>query len=304
MQKSVETESWNGGSKSSLEEIFLPYRLFSSQEIRPNLWASSYYCAIDHLHADLLPSLRPFPTTKQYYLMHPFRPGFRRKWFGWKNKNNLASPWLASPWERFLPCRQWISVDWETSAKAKTFCFAHFRFFIILISLRDFQDGKADVIMKYSSDEARQLKSYGELPETGLRIHLTEIHINFQPKSTNLLLVRKEMKGTTFPSNLMKLVSTKQSHSNSPIYRPWWSLRDIKSTWEYHTLCGMQVPLSKVAAWFASNYFQATDLRFVHMYILLARALQQQRGHSLSSKSAPESWDAGRDVSDLWRIRQ
>jgi len=37
---------------------------------------------------------------------------------------------------------------------------------IILISLRDFQDGKADVIMKYNSDEARQLKTYGELPET------------------------------------------------------------------------------------------------------------------------------------------
>jgi len=37
---------------------------------------------------------------------------------------------------------------------------------IILISLRDFQDGKADVIMKYNSDEARQLKAYGELPES------------------------------------------------------------------------------------------------------------------------------------------
>lgn len=36
---------------------------------------------------------------------------------------------------------------------------------IILISLRDFQDGKADVIVKYNSDEARQLKAYGELPE-------------------------------------------------------------------------------------------------------------------------------------------
>ena len=37
---------------------------------------------------------------------------------------------------------------------------------IILISLRDFQDAKADVILKYNSDEARQLKAYGELPET------------------------------------------------------------------------------------------------------------------------------------------
>lgn len=37
---------------------------------------------------------------------------------------------------------------------------------IVLISLRDFQDGKADVILKYNADEARQLKSYGELPES------------------------------------------------------------------------------------------------------------------------------------------
>ncbi|KDE02494.1 eukaryotic translation initiation factor 1A, X-chromosomal [Microbotryum lychnidis-dioicae p1A1 Lamole] len=37
---------------------------------------------------------------------------------------------------------------------------------IILLSLRDFQDDKADVIQKYTSDEARNLKTYGELPET------------------------------------------------------------------------------------------------------------------------------------------
>jgi translation initiation factor 1A len=37
---------------------------------------------------------------------------------------------------------------------------------IILLSLREFQDAKADVILKYSADEARNLKAYGELPET------------------------------------------------------------------------------------------------------------------------------------------
>jgi len=37
---------------------------------------------------------------------------------------------------------------------------------IILLSLRDFQDDKADVIQKYTSDEARNLKHYGELPES------------------------------------------------------------------------------------------------------------------------------------------
>ncbi|KAG0247874.1 Translation initiation factor 1A [Mortierella polycephala] len=36
---------------------------------------------------------------------------------------------------------------------------------IILISLRDFQDDKADVILKYNTEEARNLKAYGELPE-------------------------------------------------------------------------------------------------------------------------------------------
>jgi translation initiation factor 1A len=37
---------------------------------------------------------------------------------------------------------------------------------VILVSLRDFQDDKADVILKYTPDEARLLKSYGELPDT------------------------------------------------------------------------------------------------------------------------------------------
>jgi len=44
---------------------------------------------------------------------------------------------------------------------------------IILLSLRDFQDDKADVIQKYTADEARNLKSYGELPDT-LKINETD----------------------------------------------------------------------------------------------------------------------------------
>jgi translation initiation factor 1A len=38
---------------------------------------------------------------------------------------------------------------------------------IILIGLRDFQDEKADVILKYTPDEARVLKNKGEIPENG-----------------------------------------------------------------------------------------------------------------------------------------
>jgi translation initiation factor 1A len=37
---------------------------------------------------------------------------------------------------------------------------------IILLSLRDFQDDQADVILKYNPDEARALKAQGELPES------------------------------------------------------------------------------------------------------------------------------------------
>ena len=35
----------------------------------------------------------------------------------------------------------------------------------ILLSLRDFQDNKADIIHVFDTDEVRLLKSYGELPE-------------------------------------------------------------------------------------------------------------------------------------------
>eukprot|EP00124_Ichthyophonus_hoferi_P000798 Ihof_evm4s33 gene=Ihof_evmTU4s33 len=37
---------------------------------------------------------------------------------------------------------------------------------IVLVGLRDFQDNKADVILKYNAEEARNLKTYGELPAT------------------------------------------------------------------------------------------------------------------------------------------
>lgn len=44
---------------------------------------------------------------------------------------------------------------------------------IVLLSLRDFQNEKADVIMKYTVEEARNLKVYGELPEN-TRINETD----------------------------------------------------------------------------------------------------------------------------------
>lgn len=37
---------------------------------------------------------------------------------------------------------------------------------IILVSLRDFRDEEADVVRKYTADEARSLQASGELPES------------------------------------------------------------------------------------------------------------------------------------------
>eukprot|EP00389_Voromonas_pontica_P005866 GDKH01008787.1.p1 GENE.GDKH01008787.1~~GDKH01008787.1.p1 ORF type:complete len:153 (-),score=43.37 GDKH01008787.1:223-681(-) len=44
---------------------------------------------------------------------------------------------------------------------------------IVLVSLREYQDEKADVILKYTPDEARQLQSEGELP-ANIRINENE----------------------------------------------------------------------------------------------------------------------------------
>merc|ERR1712146_213869 len=45
---------------------------------------------------------------------------------------------------------------------------------IVLVSLRDFQYEKGDIILKYNADEARNLKTYGELPDN-VKINETEI---------------------------------------------------------------------------------------------------------------------------------
>ena len=45
---------------------------------------------------------------------------------------------------------------------------------IVLVSLREFQDSKADIIWKYTPDEARSLKAYGELP-ANVRPNETEV---------------------------------------------------------------------------------------------------------------------------------
>jgi translation initiation factor 1A len=44
----------------------------------------------------------------------------------------------------------------------------------VLIGLREFQEGKADIIHKYTTEEARNLQSYGELPASA-KINQTAI---------------------------------------------------------------------------------------------------------------------------------
>lgn len=45
---------------------------------------------------------------------------------------------------------------------------------IVLVSLREYQDSKADIIWKYTPEEARSLKSYGEIPAS-VRPNETEV---------------------------------------------------------------------------------------------------------------------------------
>ena len=37
---------------------------------------------------------------------------------------------------------------------------------LVLVSLRDFEDDKCDVILKYSPEEVKKLKKLGEIPDT------------------------------------------------------------------------------------------------------------------------------------------
>lgn len=52
---------------------------------------------------------------------------------------------------------------------------------VILVGLRDYQDEKADVIMKYTADEARILKQYGELPDN-IRINDADVMFEGEDK--------------------------------------------------------------------------------------------------------------------------
>lgn len=55
---------------------------------------------------------------------------------------------------------------------------------IVLISLRDFDKTKCDIIHKYLPDEAKTLKSYGELPDN-LNLHATALDIYNDDKNSS-----------------------------------------------------------------------------------------------------------------------
>ncbi|CAM4766537.1 unnamed protein product [Rotaria magnacalcarata] len=70
------------------------------------------------------------------------------------------------------------------SGYIEAFCFdntggkkrlCHIRGDVILVGLRDYQDDKADVLMKYLSDEARELKRIREIPDN---VNITEASTN------------------------------------------------------------------------------------------------------------------------------
>lgn len=56
---------------------------------------------------------------------------------------------------------------------------------IVLVGLRDYQDEKADVILKYTADEARVLKQYGELPDH-IRINDTDVIFEGEDKENQV----------------------------------------------------------------------------------------------------------------------
>ncbi len=84
---------------------------------------------------------------------------------------------------------------------------------IILLGLRDFEPGKADVLLKYTADEARNLKTYGELPENGASA------VFYLPR-----VARLQCEGFFFKKKVKAVLNTKVS-----LFFPFFSLFDACS---------------------------------------------------------------------------
>jgi translation initiation factor 1A len=73
---------------------------------------------------------------------------------------------------------------------------------IILVGLRDYQDAKGDVILKYMADEARSLKQYGELPE------------NIRVNDTDAMMEGEENENAEYVAALGMVHCWEQQHSS------------------------------------------------------------------------------------------
>ncbi|XP_049273138.1 eukaryotic translation initiation factor 1A, X-chromosomal [Rhipicephalus sanguineus] len=93
---------------------------------------------------------------------------------------------------------------------------------IILVGLRDYQDAKADVILKYNPDEARNLKSYGELPEHA-KINDT---VNFGEEEEDDNIEFDEVSGDEDIEGVSRRV--KHPQSQSPRYH---HLQNVERHW-------------------------------------------------------------------------
>lgn len=101
---------------------------------------------------------------------------------------------------------------------------------IILLSLRDYQDEKGDVILKYNADEARSLKAYGELPESA-KINETDtyvssryvvVHEDMGISNVTVAMVMRVLKTTSSSTRIVIAVMKRTSTStrSEPIIPP------------------------------------------------------------------------------------
>jgi hypothetical protein len=79
----------------------------------------------------------------------------------------------TASWQNQL-CSYGINVNASSLIEFNVILKIFISYNVSLIDLRDFQDEKGDIIVKYTADEARNLKTYGELPE-GTKINETDI---------------------------------------------------------------------------------------------------------------------------------
>ncbi|EGW11582.1 Eukaryotic translation initiation factor 1A, partial [Cricetulus griseus] len=86
------------------------------------------------------------------------RAGVQRGWARiYSGNQNVGKRTIRSSVFRW--CKETVPYQREIEEKGLDKYLRHH------IGLRDYQDNKAIVILKYNADEARSLKEYGELPE-------------------------------------------------------------------------------------------------------------------------------------------